>query len=83
MELRGRQLLLNSYWAPAWGDERVSKWPVRAVANITNVIHVTTKVICLFIHLLYKYIVVPFTHSRKRASDLITDGCEPPCGCWD
>jgi hypothetical protein len=19
----------------------------------------------------------------KRASDLITDGCEPPCGCWD
>jgi len=22
------------------------------------------------------------TH-QKRASDLITDGCEPPCGCWD
>ena len=22
------------------------------------------------------------TH-RKRASDSITDGCEPPCGCWD
>ena len=21
------------------------------------------------------------TH-QKRASDLITDGCEPPCGCW-
>jgi hypothetical protein len=20
---------------------------------------------------------------HKRASDLITDGCEPPCGCWD
>ena len=20
---------------------------------------------------------------QKRASDLITDGCEPPCGCWD
>jgi hypothetical protein len=19
----------------------------------------------------------------KRASDLITDGCEPPCGCWE
>jgi hypothetical protein len=19
----------------------------------------------------------------KRASDLITDDCEPPCGCWD
>ena len=22
------------------------------------------------------------TH-QKRASDLITDDCEPPCGCWD
>jgi hypothetical protein len=20
---------------------------------------------------------------QKRASDLITGGCEPPCGCWD
>jgi hypothetical protein len=20
---------------------------------------------------------------QKRASDLIIDGCEPPCGCWD
>jgi hypothetical protein len=22
------------------------------------------------------------TH-QKRASDPITDGCEPPCGCWE
>ena len=22
------------------------------------------------------------TH-QKKASDLITDGCEPPCGCWE
>jgi hypothetical protein len=21
--------------------------------------------------------------NQKRASDLIMDGCEPPCGCWD
>ena len=20
---------------------------------------------------------------QKRASDLITYGCEPPCGCWE
>ena len=20
---------------------------------------------------------------QKRASDLIMEGCEPPCGCWD
>ena len=24
-----------------------------------------------------------FQAHQKRASDLITDGCEPPCGCWD
>ena len=24
------------------------------------------------------------THAcQKRASDLITDGCEPPCDCWE
>jgi len=20
---------------------------------------------------------------QKRAPDFITDGCEPPCGCWE
>ena len=20
---------------------------------------------------------------QKRVPDLITDGCEPPCGCWE
>ena len=20
---------------------------------------------------------------QKRTPDLITDGCEPPCGCWE
>jgi hypothetical protein len=20
---------------------------------------------------------------QKKVSDLIMDGCEPPCGCWD
>jgi hypothetical protein len=20
---------------------------------------------------------------QKKASDLVVDGCEPPCGCWD
>jgi hypothetical protein len=23
------------------------------------------------------------TLKRLRASDLMTGGCEPPCGCWD
>ena len=29
------------------------------------------------------YTVAVFRQHQKRASDLITDGCEPPCGCWD
>ncbi len=29
-----------------------------------------------------KYSVAVFRHLRKE-SDLVMDGCEPPCGCWD
>jgi hypothetical protein len=39
-----------------------------------------------FLRFIYYYISVHCsclqTH-EKRSSDLITDGCEPPCGCWD
>ena len=24
-----------------------------------------------------------FSDTPEEASDLITDGCEPPCGCWE
>jgi hypothetical protein len=34
----------------------------------------------LFIYLLY---VSTLQTLQKRASDLITDGYEPPCGSWD
>ena len=30
-----------------------------------------------------KYTVAVFRHTRRGGSDLITDGCEPPCGYWD
>ena len=33
-------------------------------------------ILCLWVH--YRSLQ---TH-QKRASDPITDGCEPPCGCW-
>jgi hypothetical protein len=23
------------------------------------------------------------THQKRASSDPITDGCEPPCGCWE
>jgi hypothetical protein len=35
-----------------------------------------------FIYFMYEYTVAVFRH-QKKASDPITDGCEPPCGCWD
>jgi len=37
----------------------------------------------------YLFILCIWVHCRclqthqKKASDLITDGCEPPCGCWE
>jgi hypothetical protein len=33
--------------------------------------------LCVWVHCSYLQ-----TH-QKRASDPITDGCEPPCGCWE
>ena len=42
------------------------------------------KKIYLFIYLfiICKYTIAAFRH-QKRVSDLIMDGCEPPCICWD
>jgi hypothetical protein len=36
----------------------------------------------IYLLIICKYTVAVFRH-QKRESDLITDGCEPPCGCWD
>ena len=35
--------------------------------------------IYLFIYLFYNIL----SAGQKRAQDLITDGCESPCGCWE
>jgi hypothetical protein len=32
---------------------------------------------------LYEYTCSCLQTHQKRASDLITNGCKPPCGCWD
>jgi hypothetical protein len=38
----------------------------------------------IYLFLIYKYTVAVFRHTRRRhQTDLITNGCEPPCGCWD
>jgi hypothetical protein len=31
----------------------------------------------------YEYTVAVFRHTRRERWDPITDGCEPPCGCWE
>jgi hypothetical protein len=36
----------------------------------------------IYLFIICKYTVAVFRH-QKRESDLVTDGCEPPCGCWD
>jgi len=36
----------------------------------------------LFILFIWIHCTCHQTH-KKRASDPITDGCEPPCGCWE
>ena len=32
---------------------------------------------------IYEVLICSRNTSQKRASDLITGGCEPPCGCWE
>jgi hypothetical protein len=35
------------------------------------------------IYLLYVSTLLLSSDTPERASDLIVDGCEPPCGCWN
>ena len=35
------------------------------------------------IYYIYSVSLACVPKSQKRASDPITDGCEPPCGCWE
>jgi hypothetical protein len=36
-----------------------------------------------FIHYVYSVLPTYMPAHQKRASNPITDGCEPPCGCWE
>ena len=41
------------------------------------------KYLFIYLFVICKYTVVCLQTLQKRASDFVTDGCEPPCGCWD
>jgi hypothetical protein len=37
----------------------------------------------IYLFYVYEYTIALFRHHKKRALDTITDGCEPPYGCWE
>ena len=37
----------------------------------------------LFINYVHNILLPCISAHQKRAPDLFTDGCEPPCGCWE
>jgi hypothetical protein len=37
----------------------------------------------IFIYFMYVSTLSLYSDTPERASDPITDGCEPPCGCWE
>jgi hypothetical protein len=39
--------------------------------------------VCLFIYLFSIYDELLSSDTQKGALDPVTDGCEPPCGCWE
>jgi hypothetical protein len=60
----------------------------------SSVLHVVTcgllpcfpSFLTFFLNLLISYMSTLYCHclqTHQRTSDPITDGCEPPCGCWE
>jgi hypothetical protein len=39
--------------------------------------------VCLFVYLLYNVLPACMPACQPRAPDLIINGYEPPCGCWE
>ena len=37
----------------------------------------------IYLFIMYTIFCLCMPAGQKRAPDLITDGCEPPCGCWE
>ena len=56
--------------------------------KIPNILKVKNEVILnhflkIFIYYVYSVLSVCVSAGQKRAPDLITDDCEPPCSCWE
>jgi hypothetical protein len=63
------------------------EWPLQAVfilfggTGYISKVTVQTYWLSILTFLIYLFIICK--HTLKRASDLIMDGCESPCGWWD
>jgi len=55
-------------------NEGIIGWLIKPLWNIFH---------DLFIYFMYMTTLSLLQTHQKRASDSITDGCEPPCGCWE
>ena len=65
-----------TFWIRSWS---------RQLWRYTVALHSTLSLLLLLLLFIY-YMQVHCSclqTSQKRRSDLITDGCEPPYGCWD
>jgi hypothetical protein len=71
----------------AWNSEYEPGWPQfpEIYLPLPSMWHHNqhpVKIIYLFIMYMSILSLSSDTH-QKRASDPVTDGCEPPCGCWE
>jgi hypothetical protein len=54
---------------------------LRPLLTLVNPAHLVSA--CFIFIFIHKYHCSCFQTHQKKASDLITGDCEPPCGCWD
>jgi hypothetical protein len=52
-------------------------------ARIDVFYHACLRIFFFFLFYVYEYTVAVFRDTRRGHQIPITDGCEPPCGCWE
>jgi hypothetical protein len=78
----------DSHRAASWRQEPMQR-PWRGAAYWLSPCYFPSLLFLFFFFLLrfiyyYMYVHCSYLQTpQKRVPDLIADGCEPPCGCWD
>ena len=55
----------------------------KGTPSTTHASQISLSLSDVFIYYVYSVLPACLLAGQKRAPDLITDGCEPPCGCWE